>query len=214
MHYATENEVPSSIGADMVHDKKDKWENITVAKNCPVDWNSMKGDEKIRFCGKCSQNVYNLSEMTREQAAAVIQEQGGDMCIRIYRRLDGTIKTSDCPEVMTPPSVYLPMLAAGLAVGGLAMYAGMSYVSSIQQGKMQFHQPQTTLPNDSPIKVVYIIKRLRAGEAITADAVQLRDVPRNKAPVDSLYNFNQVVGKVLNYDCEAGSLITEHALRK
>jgi hypothetical protein len=56
----------------------------------------MTGDERVRHCGDCQTSVYNLSDLTREQAAALITEHAGDLCVRFYQRADGTILTRDC----------------------------------------------------------------------------------------------------------------------
>jgi hypothetical protein len=50
----------------------------------------------VRFCKHCSLNVYNLSAMTREAAQQLVAEREGRLCIRMYRRLDGTVVTADC----------------------------------------------------------------------------------------------------------------------
>jgi hypothetical protein len=57
----------------------------------------MAGDDTTRFCGQCSQYVYNLSEMTKQEAEALIMEREGKMCVRFYKRADGTIMSKDCP---------------------------------------------------------------------------------------------------------------------
>ncbi len=72
-------------------------ETIQVAKPCHADWDAMTGDAQVRHCGSCRQNVYNLSEMTRAQAEAVILENEGHLCVRFYTRADGTVLTQDCP---------------------------------------------------------------------------------------------------------------------
>jgi hypothetical protein len=58
----------------------------------------MDGDDRVRFCGRCAKHVYNLSALTSEQAAALIYEREGNLCVRFFRRSDGTLLTSDCPE--------------------------------------------------------------------------------------------------------------------
>lgn len=60
----------------------------------------MKGNNRVRFCGVCRKNVYNLSEMKAEEALAFVQvEEGIDPpCVRFYMRRDGTVITADCPE--------------------------------------------------------------------------------------------------------------------
>src|SRR3712207_9211258 len=70
---------------------------VRVAAPCPADWESMVGDERVRFCGRCSLNVYNLSGMTRREAEALITRREGRLCVRFYRRADGTIITDNCP---------------------------------------------------------------------------------------------------------------------
>jgi len=68
-----------------------------VATPCHVSWESMTGDDKVRFCGECRLNVYNLSAMDVEEAAERLAADEEDLCVRFYRRADGTILTRDCP---------------------------------------------------------------------------------------------------------------------
>jgi hypothetical protein len=69
-----------------------------LASPCNARWAEMQGDERVRFCGQCSKHVYNLSALTSEQAAALVYEMEGDLCVRFFRRADGTLLTSDCPH--------------------------------------------------------------------------------------------------------------------
>jgi hypothetical protein len=57
----------------------------------------MIGDERARFCGQCELNVYNLSAMSTLEAESLIARTEGRLCIRYYRRKDGSIITQDCP---------------------------------------------------------------------------------------------------------------------
>ena len=72
-------------------------ENIRIAMPCSADWDDMSGDDRVRFCGKCEKNVYNLSAMTRDEGEALVREKEGRMCVRLYQRADGTVITNDCP---------------------------------------------------------------------------------------------------------------------
>ncbi len=84
----------------------------------------MTGDERARFCGSCHKNVYDISQMTRAQAQQLIQEKEGNVCVRLYRRPDGTVITSDCPvgkrEVARPMwwtlAGFVALMASGAAV--------------------------------------------------------------------------------------------------
>ncbi len=71
--------------------------NIKIASPCSADWESMFGNERKRFCGQCKLNVYNLSGMTQRDAEDLLQQSEGRLCVRYYRRADGTILTTDCP---------------------------------------------------------------------------------------------------------------------
>lgn len=71
--------------------------DIDVAAPCSADWNKMKGDGRVRFCDQCAMNVYNLSGMTRYEAETFVANAEGRVCIRFYRRRDGTILTDNCP---------------------------------------------------------------------------------------------------------------------
>lgn len=71
--------------------------NVYIAAPCPVSWDSMVGDDRVRLCNGCSKNVYNLSAMTSNEANMFLQENGVSECMVFYRRTDGTIMTDNCP---------------------------------------------------------------------------------------------------------------------
>jgi hypothetical protein len=72
-------------------------EDLQIASPCHAEWSDMQGDERVRFCGLCEKNVYNLAGMSRQEATALVTDREGSVCIRMYRRADGTVLTSDCP---------------------------------------------------------------------------------------------------------------------
>ena len=71
--------------------------SIRVARPCPTRWTDMIGDDRVRFCSACSRSVYNFSALTNSEATQLISEKEGNLCGLLYRRLDGTVLTSDCP---------------------------------------------------------------------------------------------------------------------
>lgn len=77
--------------------RNDPLRNVKVASPCPANWDEMIGDDRKRFCGDCKLNVYNLSGMTRVDAEQLLRSSEGRLCVRFYRRADGTILTQDCP---------------------------------------------------------------------------------------------------------------------
>lgn len=72
-------------------------DNVRIASPCSANWNEMYGDERRRFCSDCKLNVYNLSQMTQGEAENFLINSEGRVCLRIFRRSDGTILTQDCP---------------------------------------------------------------------------------------------------------------------
>ena len=72
-------------------------ESISIASPCRADWQSMTGNEQVRYCRECQLNVYNLAGMSRTEAEALLQNAEGRVCVRLFRRADGTVLTRDCP---------------------------------------------------------------------------------------------------------------------
>ena len=70
-------------------------ELVSVRSPCDVPWDSMHGDDRVRHCSLCKQDVFDLSAMRREEAEALLASKQGRMCIRMARRADGTVVTND-----------------------------------------------------------------------------------------------------------------------
>jgi len=102
-------------------------DQISIAAPCTGDWDSMPGSDRVRHCGQCNKNVYNLSEMTRRDAEALVREKEGQLCARFYRRADGTILTSNCPAGLRAIGRSISRVA------GAAMSAMMTLSSATAQ---------------------------------------------------------------------------------
>jgi len=74
----------------------DPLDQIEIASPCEVPWESLRGDDRVRFCGRCRQNVFNVEALSRTEARDLIQSRQGRLCMRFYRRPDGTVVTADC----------------------------------------------------------------------------------------------------------------------
>ena len=85
---------------------------IKIASPCHANWAEMTGNERSRFCASCQKNVFNLSAMTARQAADLIREKEGRLCVRYYLRRDGTILTRDCPVGLAALRKQLLKIAA------------------------------------------------------------------------------------------------------
>jgi hypothetical protein len=90
-------------------------DQIHIAKPCSANWDEMSGDERARHCGMCKLNVYNLSSMTRDEAEKLILEKEGKLCVRLFKRADGTVITQDCPVGLAKLRKRLAILSGALA---------------------------------------------------------------------------------------------------
>lgn len=107
-------------------------DQIRISKPCPARWEDMRGDDVRRFCSLCNLHVTNLSAMTSEQAEAFIasaserqEGPGGErVCVRLFRRADGTVITKDCPVgVSRARAAAIRLCGRAAAVLGLSAVA-------------------------------------------------------------------------------------------
>ena len=103
-------------------------QNLTIPISRTASWDDMKGSERVRHCGLCRKDVYNLSAMPRPEAAALLAGNvDGKLCVRLYRRSDGTVVTGDC-STSTPVKVRrmlgkVPRAATAAVAAGAAAVA-------------------------------------------------------------------------------------------
>lgn len=96
--------LPRPERIELAMQTKPDLDNLLLAFPCPIKWESMDGDERERLCKQCSQKVYNISDMTKDEAEAFLAEnvERDDACLFFYQRSDGTIKTDNCPRYLRP----------------------------------------------------------------------------------------------------------------
>ena len=80
----------------VIANDRDIVDRIEIPLPCHVPWTDMTGDDRVRFCGDCRQNVYNVATFTRAEATRLLNDSSGRVCLRIFRRADGTVVTDDC----------------------------------------------------------------------------------------------------------------------
>ena len=105
--------------------------NVQVAAPCKADWNQMMGDDRVRFCGACNLNVYDLSAMTRSDAESLIVRNEGRLCVKFYRRRDGSIITRDCPVSLRAIRRRVSYLTKAIASAVLSFMAGVGVYEAV-----------------------------------------------------------------------------------
>ncbi len=99
--------------------------HVRVAAPCNVDWDSMFGDERVRFCSQCKLNVYNLSDMTKREAEELVTRADGRLCVRYYMRHDGSIITNNCPAGLRRIKQRLSRVATAIGSTVISFLAGV-----------------------------------------------------------------------------------------
>ncbi len=134
-------------------------DNIRVASPCSADWNAMDGDERKRFCGDCKLHVYNLSGMTRYDAENLLRLSEGRLCVRYFKRPDGTILTQDCPVGWAKVKQRVTFIAAAAFSMIVSLFGSLFLISSFKRptatmGDVVYSRPTPTPTPESTPDVV------------------------------------------------------------
>ncbi|NHZ43394.1 hypothetical protein [Massilia aquatica] len=131
---------------------------VEIPVPCTASWEDMTGDVRVRHCEGCNKNVFNLSAMPAVEGAALIAENlNGELCVRMEKRHDGSVVSSDGADseraTARQPWRRLPGLA-GVAVLALSA-AGCSTgdvqpVASTTAGATAISEPPTTVLMGAP----------------------------------------------------------------
>lgn len=163
-------------------------DRVRVAAPCHADWDTMFGDERVRFCGQCKLNVYNLSEMTRSEAELLVARSEGRLCVRYYQRNDGSIITQNCPIGLRAIKRKLSRVASAIGsailsfMAGIGVFAITTRESLIRDrhvmGRMAMGEPLPSSPPVSEITVVDISQRppmlIVTGRLVPVERVKVR----------------------------------------
>lgn len=95
---------------------------MRAAAPCQQSWDTMSGNDQVRFCSQCYKKVYKFSNLNRAQAIDLVTAHEGRACVAYYRRADGSVMAEECPvglrrvqrpfhfARMTATALLLPLL--------------------------------------------------------------------------------------------------------
>ena len=119
---------------------------IEVEDPCPVDWDTMTGDEQARFCSHCNRHVHDLSAMRSDEVADLICRNAGELCVRFEQTADGQVRTLDYEPASRRPR--LPAwLSRGFVGGFVAGIAALIVAPALMptMGRMAPVRPTTPI---------------------------------------------------------------------
>lgn len=105
-------------------------DRITIPKPCDADWDSMTGNDQLRFCEHCNLEVTDLSSMTRQEAMRLVAQSQGRMCVRFIQRPDGRLLTRKMPEKLYRISRRVSRIAAGAFTATLSLSSAAAQTQS------------------------------------------------------------------------------------
>lgn len=101
-------------------------DRLRVTSPCAESWGTMSGNDRVRFCGHCSKDVHNLSGMTREQAAALVSQSGGKLCVRYARAGDGSALFAPAPFRLRAAGRRVSFVLSAAFAALLGLFGGAS----------------------------------------------------------------------------------------
>jgi hypothetical protein len=109
-------------------------QQITIPVPCPVPWDSMTGDARVRMCADCGKEVHNFAELTPREAAALVTERGDHLCGLLTHRSDGSlVMASDCAPEQRPSPFRFTIRSIMVVVAGVAAVLGFGRVLAVRE---------------------------------------------------------------------------------
>ncbi|HSK70508.1 MAG TPA: ankyrin repeat domain-containing protein [Pyrinomonadaceae bacterium] len=175
--------------------KNNLLEQIEVKNPCSQDWDEMKGNDEVRFCGHCNLNVNNLSAMTRRKALKIVRRSQGRICVRyVQNPVDKTPVFAD--------RLYQITRRAGIAAGVLGASLSLSTLTYAQGETVLIRraaEPKTEVSQtDSPEK------KDKTKSVLASISGTVRDADRAFAPnvIVTLFNLKTNESRMANSDAE------------
>ncbi|MCM3871601.1 MAG: ankyrin repeat domain-containing protein [Pyrinomonadaceae bacterium] len=110
---------------------KDLLDTIRVESPCEVSWDSMIGNDQVRFCEHCNLTVNDLSQLTRKRALRLVRASKGRLCVRYHRGRDGSTLTRSAPQKLYRIGQRASRIAAGAFSATLSLCSASAHAGNI-----------------------------------------------------------------------------------
>lgn len=173
--------------------KKSLLDSIDVPAPCPKKWDEMIGDDKVRLCGSCDKNIYNISEMTRAEVRKLLFQSKEKICIRLEKDRDGRVQTlkKQFHKITRQAPIAAGVLSASLTFSALTYAQGDIVIGTTSAIISNKHEDNTSIASISGIITD------KTSVVIPGAAIILRDTKNNSirntvSNDDGFYEFKNV----------------------
>ncbi|HXQ70337.1 MAG TPA: ankyrin repeat domain-containing protein [Pyrinomonadaceae bacterium] len=114
---------------------RDSVPQIRIASPCDVEWDSMIGNDRVRFCEHCQLTVHNVDRASRKQIKRLVARSKGRLCVN-YRQ--------PVPQKLPTPILYKIGRRTSV-IAASAFSATLSISTAVAAGA---HPKPAGLPHD------------------------------------------------------------------
>ena len=95
--------------------------DLRIARRCPMRWEDLRGDDRVRYCDRCRLDVYNFAAMDTEEQNRLVAQAKGRLCGRLVVRQDGRAMFGECGHERNWRWLRRTFIAAGMLAGMLSL---------------------------------------------------------------------------------------------
>ena len=106
--------------------RRDFIQQLRIASPCSVEWDSMIGNDRVRFCEHCQLSVHHVDSLSRKQLRRLIARSRGRVCVN-YTRPPGQT------ELSFPILHKIGRRTSALAAGAFSATLGISSATATAQ---------------------------------------------------------------------------------
>ena len=110
--------------------RKELIQQLRLASPCEVEWDSMIGNDRVRFCEHCRLSVHHVDSLNRKQLRRLIARSHGRLCVNYTR-------ANVQPEVAFPILHKIGRRTSALAAGAFSATLGISTATAATQSSLR-----------------------------------------------------------------------------